>query len=62
MFDILKEIQQQRAAQKMMQVFNQIKPKDMHHSPRCVHVCSLNPTCKSMCLHEVTFAPFPLDF
>uniref|UniRef100_A0A096MCA3 non-specific serine/threonine protein kinase n=1 Tax=Poecilia formosa TaxID=48698 RepID=A0A096MCA3_POEFO len=29
----LREIQQQRAAQKMMQVFNQIKPKDMHHSP-----------------------------
>lgn len=32
--DLLKEIQQQRAAQKMMQVFNQIKPEDMPHSPR----------------------------
>uniref|UniRef100_M4AM94 non-specific serine/threonine protein kinase n=1 Tax=Xiphophorus maculatus TaxID=8083 RepID=M4AM94_XIPMA len=35
----LREIQQQRAAQKMMQVFNQIKPKDMHHSPRFLDVC-----------------------
>ncbi|XP_043968718.1 transient receptor potential cation channel subfamily M member 6 isoform X1 [Gambusia affinis] len=34
----LREIQQQRAAQKMMQVFNQIKPKDMHHSPRFLDV------------------------
>lgn len=32
----LKEIQQQRAAQKLMQVFNRIKPRDMHPSPRCV--------------------------
>lgn len=31
----LKEIQQQRAAQKMMQMFNEVKPDDMHHSPRC---------------------------
>ncbi|XP_072289423.1 transient receptor potential cation channel subfamily M member 6 [Eucyclogobius newberryi] len=29
----LREIQQQRAAQKMMEVFNQIKPDDMHYSP-----------------------------
>ncbi|XP_061586818.1 transient receptor potential cation channel subfamily M member 6 isoform X2 [Cololabis saira] len=34
----LREIQQQRAAQKMMQVFNQIKPNDMHHSPRFLDV------------------------
>uniref|UniRef100_A0A3B4XSD8 non-specific serine/threonine protein kinase n=1 Tax=Seriola lalandi dorsalis TaxID=1841481 RepID=A0A3B4XSD8_SERLL len=34
----LREIQQQRAAQKMMQVFNQVKPKDMHHSPRFLDV------------------------
>ncbi|KAM4578723.1 transient receptor potential cation channel subfamily M member 6 [Fundulus diaphanus] len=34
----LREIQQQRAAQKMMQVFNQIKPEDMHHSPRFLDV------------------------
>ncbi|XP_013867494.1 transient receptor potential cation channel subfamily M member 6 isoform X1 [Austrofundulus limnaeus] len=34
----LREIQQQRAAQKMMQVFNQIKPDDMHHSPRFLDV------------------------
>ncbi|KAM6931406.1 transient receptor potential cation channel subfamily M member 6 [Xenentodon cancila] len=34
----LREIQQQRAAQKMMQVFNQIKPGDMHHSPRFLDV------------------------
>lgn len=32
----LKEIQQQRAAQMMMDVFNQIKPNDMQHSPRWV--------------------------
>lgn len=32
----LKEIQQQRAAQKLMQVFNRIKPRDMHPSPRYV--------------------------
>ncbi|XP_056274950.1 transient receptor potential cation channel subfamily M member 6 isoform X3 [Pseudoliparis swirei] len=31
----LREIQQQRAAQKMMQMFNEVKPDDMHHSPRC---------------------------
>lgn len=34
----LREIQQQRAAQKMMQVFNQVKPVDMHHSPRFLDV------------------------
>lgn len=44
----LKEIQQQRAAQKMMQVFNQVKPDDMHHSPRCLRVSSF--TCISVCL------------
>uniref|UniRef100_A0A8C7YRL0 non-specific serine/threonine protein kinase n=1 Tax=Oryzias sinensis TaxID=183150 RepID=A0A8C7YRL0_9TELE len=34
----LREIQQQRAAQKMMQVFNQIKPHDMHPTPRFLDV------------------------
>ncbi|XP_067376278.1 transient receptor potential cation channel subfamily M member 6 isoform X3 [Channa argus] len=34
----LREIQQQRAAQKMMQIFNQVKPDDMHHSPRFLDV------------------------
>ncbi|KAM7018494.1 transient receptor potential cation channel subfamily M member 6 isoform 2-T2 [Tautogolabrus adspersus] len=34
----LREIQQQRAAQKLMQVFNQVKPDDMHHSPRFLDV------------------------
>ncbi|KAM3610879.1 uncharacterized protein V6R79_009997 [Siganus canaliculatus] len=34
----LREIQQQRAAQKMMDVFNQIKPDDMYHSPRFLDV------------------------
>ncbi|XP_028268996.1 transient receptor potential cation channel subfamily M member 6 isoform X1 [Parambassis ranga] len=34
----LREIQQQIAAQKMMQVFNQVKPDDMHHSPRFLDV------------------------
>ncbi|XP_042276131.1 transient receptor potential cation channel subfamily M member 6 isoform X2 [Thunnus maccoyii] len=34
----LREIQQQRAAQKMMQVFNQVKPGDMNHSPRFLDV------------------------
>ncbi|XP_034547988.1 transient receptor potential cation channel subfamily M member 6 isoform X2 [Notolabrus celidotus] len=34
----LREIQQQRAAQKMMQVFNQVKPDDMQHSPRFLDV------------------------
>uniref|UniRef100_A0AAQ4QVV8 non-specific serine/threonine protein kinase n=1 Tax=Gasterosteus aculeatus aculeatus TaxID=481459 RepID=A0AAQ4QVV8_GASAC len=34
----LREIQQQRAAQKMMQVFNSVKPDDMHHSPRFLDV------------------------
>uniref|UniRef100_A0A669BH36 non-specific serine/threonine protein kinase n=1 Tax=Oreochromis niloticus TaxID=8128 RepID=A0A669BH36_ORENI len=34
----LREIQQQRAAQKMMQVFNQVKPDDLHHSPRFLDV------------------------
>lgn len=29
------DIQQQRAAQKLMQVFNQVKPDDLCHSPRC---------------------------
>lgn len=32
----LKEIQQQRAAQKLMQVFNQIRPRDVCPSPRSV--------------------------
>ncbi|CAG5922165.1 unnamed protein product [Menidia menidia] len=34
----LREIQQQRAAQKMMEVFNQVKPEDLHHSPRFLDV------------------------
>uniref|UniRef100_A0A7N9ARQ3 non-specific serine/threonine protein kinase n=1 Tax=Mastacembelus armatus TaxID=205130 RepID=A0A7N9ARQ3_9TELE len=34
----LREIQQQRAAQNMMQVFNQVKPDDMYHSPRFLDV------------------------
>ncbi|XP_028312748.1 transient receptor potential cation channel subfamily M member 6-like isoform X3 [Gouania willdenowi] len=34
----LREIQQQRAAQKMMQVFNQVKPDDMQHSPRFLNL------------------------
>ncbi|TDH13356.1 hypothetical protein EPR50_G00056750, partial [Perca flavescens] len=34
----LREIQQQRAAQKMMKVFNEVKPDDMHHSPRFLDV------------------------
>ncbi|XP_076020867.1 transient receptor potential cation channel subfamily M member 6 [Genypterus blacodes] len=34
----LREIQQQKAAQKMMQVFNQVKPVDMHHFPRFLDV------------------------
>ncbi|XP_041855494.1 transient receptor potential cation channel subfamily M member 6 [Melanotaenia boesemani] len=34
----LRDIQQQRAAQRMMHVFNQIKPKEMHHSPRFLDV------------------------
>ncbi|XP_055368101.1 transient receptor potential cation channel subfamily M member 6 isoform X2 [Betta splendens] len=34
----LREIQQQRAAQKMMQVFNQVKPEDIHHSPKFLDV------------------------
>ncbi|XP_062239027.1 transient receptor potential cation channel subfamily M member 6 [Platichthys flesus] len=34
----LRDIQQQRAAQKMMQVFNQAKPDDMHYSPRFLDV------------------------
>ncbi|XP_078106014.1 transient receptor potential cation channel subfamily M member 6 [Sander vitreus] len=34
----LREIQQQRAAQKMMKVFNEVKPGDMHHSPRFLDV------------------------
>uniref|UniRef100_A0A8D3CP55 non-specific serine/threonine protein kinase n=1 Tax=Scophthalmus maximus TaxID=52904 RepID=A0A8D3CP55_SCOMX len=34
----LREIQQQRAAQKMMQVFNQVKPDGMQHSPRFLDV------------------------
>ncbi|XP_034068678.1 transient receptor potential cation channel subfamily M member 6 isoform X4 [Gymnodraco acuticeps] len=34
----LREIQQQRAAQKMMQEFNEVKPDDMHHSPRFLDV------------------------
>ncbi|XP_031704839.1 transient receptor potential cation channel subfamily M member 6 isoform X3 [Anarrhichthys ocellatus] len=34
----LREIQQQRAAQKMMQVFDEVKPDDMHHSPRFLDV------------------------
>lgn len=34
------DIQQQRAAQKLMQVFNQVKPDDLCHSPRCFLVCA----------------------
>ncbi|XP_062418009.1 transient receptor potential cation channel subfamily M member 6-like [Pungitius pungitius] len=34
----LREIQQQRAAQEMMRVFNSVKPADMHHSPRFLDV------------------------
>lgn len=34
----LRDIQQQRAAQKMMEVFNQVKPDDMHHCPRFLDV------------------------
>ncbi|KAM8866020.1 transient receptor potential cation channel subfamily M member 6 isoform 2-T6 [Synchiropus picturatus] len=34
----LREIQQQRAAQKMMHVFNQMKPADIHFSPRFLDV------------------------
>uniref|UniRef100_H3CG26 non-specific serine/threonine protein kinase n=1 Tax=Tetraodon nigroviridis TaxID=99883 RepID=H3CG26_TETNG len=34
----LREIQQQRAAQKLMQVFNQIKPRDMEPSPSFLDV------------------------
>lgn len=34
----LREIQQQRAAQKMMEMFNQVKPDDMCHSPRFLDV------------------------
>ncbi|KAK7933882.1 hypothetical protein WMY93_004778 [Mugilogobius chulae] len=32
------EIQQQRAAQKMMKVFNEIKPEDIHYSPQFLDV------------------------
>lgn len=31
---LLQEIQQQRAAQKLMHIFNQLKPSSMRHSPR----------------------------
>ncbi|KAM9810986.1 transient receptor potential cation channel subfamily M member 6 [Neosynchiropus ocellatus] len=34
----LREIQQQRAAQKMMHVFNQMKPAEVHFSPRFLDV------------------------
>ncbi|KAM4616830.1 transient receptor potential cation channel subfamily M member 6 [Polymixia lowei] len=34
----LREIQQQRAAQTMMHVFNQVKPEDVRHSPRFLDV------------------------
>ncbi|XP_053336833.1 transient receptor potential cation channel subfamily M member 6 isoform X1 [Clarias gariepinus] len=37
----LRDIQQQRAAQKLMQVFNQVKPSSMPHSPRFLDVCLL---------------------
>jgi len=33
------EIQQQMAAQKMMEVFNQVKPPGLHHSPGSVGLC-----------------------
>ena len=46
----LKEIQQQRAAQKMMTVFNQVKPEDMQHSPRCVCVCLSRLLCVHLCV------------
>ncbi|KAG7490468.1 transient receptor potential cation channel subfamily M member 7-like isoform X1 [Solea senegalensis] len=34
----LREIQQQRAAQKMMKIFNQNKPEDLQHTPRFLDV------------------------
>ncbi|KAF5890124.1 transient receptor potential cation channel subfamily M member 6-like isoform X1 [Clarias magur] len=37
----LRDIQQQRAAQKLMQVFNQVKPSSMPHSPKFLDVCLL---------------------
>uniref|UniRef100_A0A6Q2Z6A6 non-specific serine/threonine protein kinase n=1 Tax=Esox lucius TaxID=8010 RepID=A0A6Q2Z6A6_ESOLU len=37
----LREIQQQRAAQKLMHVFNQVKPDDVPHSPRFLEVSLL---------------------
>ncbi|MCJ8746709.1 hypothetical protein PDJAM_G00144810 [Pangasius djambal] len=37
----LREIQQQRAAQKLMQVFNQVKPSSIPHSPRFLDVSLL---------------------
>ncbi|XP_061115892.1 transient receptor potential cation channel subfamily M member 6 isoform X3 [Conger conger] len=38
----LREIQQQRAAQKLMRVFNQIKPHSMTHSPKFLDVFLLH--------------------
>ncbi|KAI5091340.1 transient receptor potential cation channel subfamily M member 6 isoform X1 [Silurus meridionalis] len=37
----LREIQQQRAAQKLMQVFNEVKPSSIPHSPRFLDVSLL---------------------
>ena len=51
----LKEIQQQRAAQKMMEVFNHIKPDDMHHSPRCARLFL---PCLSACICLCMWLPF----
>lgn len=38
----LREIQQQRAAQKLMHVFNQVKPENMPHSPRFLDMSLLH--------------------
>ncbi|KAL0979667.1 hypothetical protein UPYG_G00188000 [Umbra pygmaea] len=38
----LREIQQQRAAQKLMHVFNQVKPDNITHSPRFLDVALLH--------------------
>ncbi|MFT7813572.1 transient receptor potential cation channel subfamily M member 6-like [Arapaima gigas] len=38
----LREIQQQRAAQKLMNIFNQIKPQSIPYAPRFLDVCLLH--------------------
>ena len=55
---MFQEIQQQRAAQKLMEVFNQVKPDNMPHSPRsdCVCVC----VCESF--FYVTFSIYNLIY